>query len=88
MKPVRDLKLRKVGSKYILVEACEEHILMTDVFSMNRTAAALWMRMSEGDFTPEELAAWLCERYDVPPETALEDVRKQLDEWQRYGLLE
>lgn len=82
------LRLRKVGSHYMIVEACRTNVNMSDVFSLNETAAGLWQRIAGGVCTAEELAAWLCSEYRVDGETALRDVRRQLDEWREYGLLE
>lgn len=82
-----DLKLRRIGGRYILVEVRDTHANLTDVFTMNATAACLWQRMGEGDFTEQELAEWLCERFDVSLDTALADIGRQLDEWKKYNLL-
>lgn len=87
MKPRENLKLRKVGKNYMVVEACAGNVRLTDVFSLNETAADLWQRMCEGDYTPAELAEWMCHRYEVPAEVALADVEKQLAEWKRFGLM-
>lgn len=82
-----DLKLRRIGGRYILVEVRDTHANLTDVFTMNATAACLWQRMGEGDFTEQELAEWLCERFEVSLDAALADIGRQLDEWKKYNLL-
>lgn len=87
MRVRNDLKLRKIGNKYILVEVRDSHVNMTDVFALNAMAACLWQRMSEGDFTAQELAEWMCERFDVGFDTALADINRQLNEWKEYNLL-
>ena len=61
IEPKDGLRLRKIGSRYMIVEACNGNVNMTDVFSLNETAARLWQRINEGKFTPEELAGWLCD---------------------------
>lgn len=87
IEPKDGLRLRKIGSRYMIVEACNENVNMTDVFSLNETAARLWQRINEGKFTPEELAGWLCGEYDTDKDTALTDVQRQLEEWKAFGLI-
>ena len=60
---------------------------MTDVFSLNETAARLWQLMEGKDITPKELAVLLCNEYEVGEEDALKDVEKQLCEWKQSGLV-
>lgn len=88
MRQKEGLQLRQVGRRYMIVDVRSDKVNMSDVFSLNETAADLWKRMGEGDFTVEELAAWLCDTYEVEPKTALKDVTSQLEEWKKYGLVE
>lgn len=87
MRARSDLKLRKIGRKYILVEVRNQKVNITDVFTMNATAAFLWQRMCERDFTVNELAETICQRFEVAFETAVADISRQLEEWKEYGLL-
>lgn len=82
-----DLKLRQIGPYYMIVKTSGKRTDMTDVFSLNETAAWLWKRAEGRDFTAADLAQWLCDEYDVTMEVALRDVRKMLLEWQEGGLL-
>ena len=43
--------------------------------------------MCNGDLGPDEIAANLCERYDVSPEKASIDVRNALDKMMELGML-
>lgn len=88
MQPKKGLELRQIGNRYVIVKVCDDLVNMTDVFTLNRTAARLWQRMAEGGFTAGQLARWLCDTYDVAPDRAQADVKRQLDEWKNYGLLE
>lgn len=72
----------------MMVEVCKENVNITNVFSLNETAAGLWRRINSGIYTVEELAGWICSEYRVDKETALKDIRKQLEEWKEYGLTE
>lgn len=88
MRPKKGLELRQIGNRYIIVKVCDDLVNMTDVFTLNRTAAKLWQRMGEGRFTAEELVQWLCDAYDVDPDVAQADINRQLAEWEDYGLLD
>ncbi len=81
------LKLRKLGSKYMVVDTCAKNVNLSNVFTLNETAAQLWMQLERRDASPEELADKLCEEYDVDKDTALNDVERQLSEWREFGLI-
>ena len=86
--PKSNLKLRKIGSKYMIVETSDSCVNLTNVYSLNETAAQLWeMLCREDGCTPEELAEELCKTYEVEYERALHDVESQLAEWEKMGLL-
>ena len=83
----KNLRLRKVGSKYMIVDNSTEQVNMVDVYTMNETAAMLWQRFVEREFTPEEMVEVLCQEYEVTPEQALADVEALLGEWNSFGLM-
>lgn len=86
--PKTKLELRKIGNKYMLVDSVDGCVNLTNVYSMNKTAAWLWEAVCKGDNrTPEELAERLCKEYSVEYARALHDVRHQLEEWKKMGLL-
>lgn len=87
MKLCSTLSLRKIGSKFMIVRVEEGTLNMTEVFSLNETAAALWQYAKDRDFSVEELVDWVCETYDVQDDVARRDVLRQLKEWKEYGLL-
>ena len=47
------LNLRRIGGKYMIVKAVGGKANMTDVITLNETAALLWERFSDMDFTEE-----------------------------------
>lgn len=71
----------------MVVETDAENVNMTQVFTMNETAAGLWRRMETGTFTPESLTGWLCGEYDVTLEQARYDVGTLLQRLEEYNLL-
>ena len=87
MKLQPNLQLRKIGNKYMIVSTASGNVNMTDVFTLNETAARLWQLMEGKDITPKALAVLLCNEYEVGEEDALKDVEKQLCEWKQSGLV-
>lgn len=87
IQPKKGLMLRKIGRQYMIVEASSENVNMSNVYSLNSTAAGLWEQMAAGLHTPAELADWLCAEYGIERETAIRDVGRQLDEWESFGLI-
>lgn len=69
------LNLRRIGGKYMIVKAVGGKANMTDVITLNETAALLWERFSDMDFTEEEMAECLC------------DVHNLLAKWKECGML-
>ncbi len=86
MKLNTDLKLRTIGSHYMIVKAGDNADL-TDVFTFNSTAAWLWEKIGNADFTEDMLVKWLCREYEVEEWKAAEDVRALLKDWRRYGFI-
>lgn len=86
--PKAYLRLHQIGSKYMLVESTDDCANLTNVYSLNDTAAWLWQRVCAApEQTPEELAANMCRTYDVEYGRALQDVTHQLEEWIDMGLI-
>lgn len=85
--PKEGIRLRKIGNQYMIVDVSKENVNMSDVYSLNRTAALLWQRVETGGATPALLADYLCETYGIGRETAIRDVERQLADWKQYGLL-
>ena len=82
-----NLQLRKIGSKYMVVDNHTGHINMVNVYTLNETAAILWEEMSKRDFTIADMAQTLCEQYDITEEQATHDAQVLLDEWIRFKLI-
>ncbi len=87
MKTYPDLKLRKVGCHHMIVRVDESRVNMTDVFTLNNTAAWLWKKAENCEFTEDTLAGWLCAEYGIGMEEALSDARDTIAQWREYGLI-
>lgn len=86
--PKPGLQLRRIGQQYMIVEVSAGNANMSNVYSLNRTAARLWELLSAKDSTPAELADELAEFYGIDSDTALRDVERQLKLWREFGLIE
>ena len=87
MKLKSQLKLRKMGSVYMLVDALASEVNLTNVYTLNSTAAQIWQQVGEGELVMEQLAEFVCQEYEVEYDQALEDVKALVEEWQRLGLV-
>ena len=87
---------RKEG--FVLRTVCGEKVIVGEglgaidfgkLVSLNATAAWIWEKAGElGEFTTEEMAAALCEAYEVDAETARADVEKLISQWKELGIVE
>ena len=87
----------KLKKGFVMRDVCGEHVLVgegTETVNFNRlvkfndVAAFLWQKASEmDDFTAETLATAITAEYNVDDETAINDTRKLLADWQKEGLL-
>ena len=79
--------LRNFVQEYIVTGDSPERVDFSKVVSMNATAAYLFKELKEREFTAEDMARLLTDRYDVSAETALADARTLAASWQDAGLL-
>ena len=56
----KNLKLRKLGNSYMLVDSVGGDVDMSQVLTLNSVAAWLWEQAKKGEFTAETLADALC----------------------------
>ena len=81
------LQLLNVGHDYFIVDPDGGAINLTNLYSMNETAAFLWQHFSERDFSEADLVECLCGTYDVDPTSAASDVHQLLNTWNEFGLI-
>lgn len=87
MKINPELTLREMAGEYIIVNPFSDIVDMTQIYTMNETAAWLWQQMEGKEFTAEDIAEALCEEYEVDKETALFDANELCTEWRKAGFL-
>ena len=82
----KDLVLREVGGEYMIVNPFSDTVDMTQVYSLNETAAWLWQQMEGKEFTVADMVAVLREEYEVDEETATADLTGLTQQWISAGL--
>ena len=83
-----NLRLRKIGSRSMVVREVEGEVNMTDVFTLNSTASDIWSAFAGKDFTGEDLVGYLIDNYEVTLERAEADVAALLSQWKEFGLID
>ena len=83
-----NLRLHHIGNRYMVVESGDNNVDMVNVYTLNESAAWLWEEASKGGRTVETLADGLCAEFDIDHDLALNDVRRQVEEWIEMGLVE
>lgn len=86
MKLNNNLVLREVGGEYMIVNPFSDTVDMTQVYSLNESAAWLWQQMEGKEFTLADLVATLCEEYEIDEETATADLTELTQQWLAAGL--
>lgn len=79
--------LRDVAGEHMLVNSRASTVDMSAVFSLNDSAAWLWHRIGECEFSEPLLVQWLCEEYEVPEDVARADVRDMVALWRQFGMI-
>jgi hypothetical protein len=87
MKLNAGMKLRKLGNRFFIVDNKQRVINFNDIYELNESAAYLWNRLGNTDFTEETLVDYLCEKYDVEKEKAASDVKILLSKWQEWEII-
>lgn len=87
----------RIKDGFILRTICGENVVVGEglaqvnfnkLLSLNTSAAWLWEQVKGKDFTVEDLATLLQEKYDVSADVALADSQKLADSWKEQGVAE
>ena len=87
MKLNPNLKLRRIGSIYMVVDSKTQEVNMANVYQLNETAATVWRAAEGKEIKAEALAEALCHDYEIEHEEALSDIETLLSTWREYGLI-
>lgn len=88
MKIKENFKVRKIAGESLIVNQGATHSDLTKIISLNPTAVYLWDNLSGKDFTEDEAAQLLVDKFSIDKDTALNDVRKWLDTMKAEGVIE
>ena len=88
MKIKDNFKVRKIAGENLIVNQGATHSDLTKIISLNPTAVMLWESLSGKDFTEEEAADILVDKFKIDQATALQDVRKWLETMKSEGIIE
>ena len=75
------------GENIVTAEGLE-HINFNKLISLNSTAAFLWNKVADKEFTAEEMAQHLVEEYQIDMELALKDSEALCQAWINAGVAE
>ena len=82
MKLKTGFALHEVCGEKVLIAEGIENINFSKMVNLNSTAAFLWEKANEADFTAESLAKILTEEYEVDYSEALKDTQDLINQWQ------
>ena len=80
------LVLRQVAGEYMIVNPFSDTVDMTQVYSLNETAAWLWQQLEGKEFTVADMVQTLCQEYEVDEDTATADLTELSQQWLQAGL--
>ena len=87
MKVVEGFRLREICGEFIIVPESTELVNFNKMIHLNATAAYLWEKVSGlPDFTVEQLASLLTDKYEVSEEVALKDAAAIAQKWIEIGI--
>ena len=88
MKTVEGFRLRPLGAEFIVTGESIKQVNFNKMISLNESAAYLWREVECKDFTVEDLARLLVERYEIDMETATKDSAAIAEKWVEAGIVE
>lgn len=88
MKIKENYKVRKIAGENLIVEQGKSQSDMTKVISLNNTALLLWEELQGNEFTLEDAAHLLADKFGISREQALDDARKWADALSGCGIIE
>lgn len=88
MKQKQGFNLRHVGSEHIIVAEGLENIDFSKIISLNDSAAFLWTKVKDKEFTIKDLAELLIDEYDIDDATASTDAEVLAESWVKADIVE
>lgn len=88
MKTSTGYVMRPLGKEFILTAENVQQVNFNRMISLNSSAAYLWESVEGKDFSIQDLADLLVERYGIEMDTAMADSEALVAKWKEAGLLE
>ncbi len=86
MKIKNGFVLKNICGESMVIAEGKENIDFSKIISLNESAAFLWNKVEGTSFTPQTLADFLVEEYDVSRERALADAETLASQWLETGI--
>ena len=88
MKTKEGFRLRTVCGENIIVAEGIANIDFSRIISLNESAAYLWNKVQDTEFTNDTLVKLLLEEYEIDEATARADVEALTKKWFEAGIIE
>lgn len=88
MRIKENYKVRKVAGENLIIGQGASHSDMTKVISLNGTALFLWEQLTGKNFTLDEAAALLVDKFGIDGDLARTDVKAWIDRMVAEGVME
>ncbi len=88
MKIKEGFVLRQMCGENIVAGEGLQHINFNKLLSLNESAAYLWTELVGKEFTAEDMAKLLIERYGIDEQLALTDSERLINTWVEIGVVE
>jgi len=88
MKTKEGFRLRTVCGENIIVAEGIANIDFSRIISLNESAAYLWNKVQDTEFTNDTLVKLLLEEYEIDEATARCDVEALTKKWFEAGIIE
>ncbi len=82
-----DFVLQQIADEYLAIPVGVEADRIHGVIKLNETGAYLWKKLSKKEYTKEELARMLMEKYSIDATIAQKDVHSFIQEISVLGCL-
>lgn len=87
MKIKRGFAMRTVCGEHVVVAEGIENIDFSKVIHLNETAAYLWEKLGDKEFSVADMVSLLTEEYDVTAEVAQKDCEDLANKWISAGIV-
>jgi hypothetical protein len=82
-----EYKVRQIAGENVVILQGRGDSDMTQIIALNESSLLLWQGFEGKDFVVEDVAALLCENYDVAEDVASGDARLWVERMQECGLI-